>query len=77
MTDHERAILMKYLIHLNKLGPEGSYDTFYDWYQEVRYSRGAYAPQSLEEASELRYKDILDAARVYNRLVPGEVNIER
>lgn len=68
MTDHERAILMQYLVYLNVLGPEGAHETFHDWYHEVRYARGADAPRSLEEASELRYKDVLQAARVYNRL---------
>ena len=38
------------------------------WYQEVRYTQGPGAQRTLEKASELRYKDILDAARVFNRL---------
>ena len=42
---------------------------FNAWYQEVRYApRDQQPPANLEETSELRYKDILDAARVFNRL---------
>lgn len=65
MTDYEQELLQKYLTHLNLLGEESIYPDFEDWYQEVRYARGPYAPRTLEEASELRYKEILDAARVF------------
>ena len=67
MTPYEQRLLEKYLTHLNVLGPEGSYPDFEAWYQTVRYAQGPRAPATLEEASELRYKDILDAARVFNR----------
>ena len=67
MTPYEKELLEKYLTHLNVLGNEGSYPDFGAWYQEVRYAQGPRAPTTLEEASELRYKDILDAARVFKR----------
>ena len=65
MTGEEQDLLEKYLAHLNVLGDEGSYPDFEVWYQEVRYAQGPRAPTTVEEASELRYKDILDAARVF------------
>ena len=68
MTPDEQELLEKYLAHLNLLGDEGSYPDFEAWYQEVRYAQGPEAQATLEEASELRYKDILDAARVFNWL---------
>ena len=45
-----------------------THSDFEAWYQEVRYARGPSAPRTLEEAAELRYKDILDAARLFNQL---------
>ena len=68
MTGEEQERLEQYLTHLNVLGDEGSYPDFGAWYQEIRYAQGPEAPATLEEASELRYKDILDTARVFNRL---------
>ena len=68
MTGEEKDLLKKYLTHLNVLGKDGSHPHFEAWYQEVRYAQGPNAPQTLMEASELRYKDVLDAARVFNRL---------
>ena len=68
MTGEEQELLKKYLTHLNVLGDEGSYPDFEAWYQEVRYAQGPEAPTALQEASELRYKAVLDAARVFNRL---------
>ena len=68
MTGEEKDLLKKYLTHLNVLGQDGSHPHFEAWYQEVRYAQGPNAPQTLMEASELRYKDVLDAARVFNRL---------
>ena len=65
MNGEEQELLEKYLAHLNVLGDEGSYPDFEAWYQEVRYAQGPAAPTTLEEASELRYKDTLDAARVF------------
>ena len=38
------------------------------WYQEVGYAQGPNVPKTLQEASELRFKDVLDAARVFNQL---------
>ena len=38
------------------------------WYQEVSYAQGPNAPKTLQAASELRFKDVLDAARVLNQL---------
>ena len=34
----------------------------------MRYANGEGAPRIIEEAAELRYKDVLEAARVFNRL---------
>ena len=73
MTGEEQERLEKYLNHLNVLGDEGSYPDFEAWYQEVRYAQGPEAPTTLEEASELRFKDILDAARTFNRLQENHV----
>ncbi len=68
MTPYEQELLEKYLAHLNVIGHEGDYPDFESWYQAVSYAQGPSAPRTLEEASELRYKDILDVARVFNRL---------
>ena len=68
MTGEEQDLLEKYLAHRNVLGDEGSYPDFGAWYQEVRYAQRPRAPTTLQKASELRFKDILDAARVCNRL---------
>ena len=64
MTGEEKDLLKKYLTELNVLGPDGSHPHFEAWYQEVRYAQGPNAPRTVMEASELRYKDILEAARV-------------
>ena len=64
MTTYEQEILEQYLTHLNVLGEEGTHPNFDVWYQEVRYIQGPNAARTLEEASELRFKDVLDAARV-------------
>ena len=69
MTIEEKELLKSYLTDLNVLGKEGTHPHFEAWYQEVRYAQGPNAPHSLMEASELRYKDLLDAARVFNQLV--------
>ena len=74
MTGEEKDLLKRYLAHLNLLGDEGSYPNFEAWYQEVRYAQGPGAPGTLEEASELRYKDVLDAARVFNQLQENPVS---
>ncbi len=63
MTTEEKELLKSYLTHLNILGQEGTHAHIEAWYQEVRYAQGPDPPQSLEEASELRYEDILEAAR--------------
>ncbi len=68
MTAEEQKLLENYLTHLSVLGEEGSYPDFETWYQAVRYAQGPGAPTTLQEASELRYKDVLEAARVFNRL---------
>ena len=68
MTPYEEELLVKYLTYLNVVDVEGDYADFEAWYQTVRYGQGPGAPRTLEEAAELRYKDILDAARVFNRL---------
>ena len=68
MTGEEKDLLKKYLTHLNVLGKDGSHPNSEAWYQEVRYAQGPNAPHNLMEASELRYKDILDAARVFSQL---------
>ena len=68
MTGEEQELLKQYLTHLNVLGEEGTHPNIDAWYQEVRYALGTNAPQSLEEASELRYKDVLEAAKVFNQL---------
>ena len=54
MTGEEQELLTHYLTHLNLLGPGGAYPDFDTWYEEIRYARGAHAPQTLEEASDLR-----------------------
>ena len=64
MTPYEQELLEQYLIHLNGLGKEGIHPNFKVWYQEVRYALGPDAPHTFEEVSELRYEDILEAARV-------------
>ena len=66
MTTEEQQLLEQYLAHLNVLGKEGTHPDFDAWYQEVRYAQGPSATHTLMEASELRYKDVLDAARVFN-----------
>ena len=68
MTPYEEELLTKYLSHLNVLGKDGDFADFEDWHQVVRYASGPGAPCTVEEASELRYKDLLDAARMFNRL---------
>ena len=65
MTPYEQELLEKYLAHLNIVGHEGDYPDFESWYLAVRYVQGPGAPPTVEEASELRYKDVLDAARVF------------
>ena len=39
-----------------------------DWYQGVGYAQSQNALTNLEEASEMRYKDVLEGPRVVNRL---------
>ena len=68
MTPYEQELLEECLTHQNVLGHEGDYPDFEAWYRTVRYAQGPGRPSTLEEASEMRYKDILDAARVFNRL---------
>ena len=68
MTGEEKELLKKYLTEQNLLGPDGSYPHIEAWYQEVRYAQGPHAPRTVMEASELRYKDVLDAARAFSRL---------
>ena len=72
MTPQEEELLKQYLTHLNVLSDEGTHPDFEAWYQEVRYAQGPGAPRTLQEASELRYKDVLDAARVFNRLLASK-----
>ena len=73
MTSEEQELLTKYLTHLNILGEEGHYADFDEWYQLVRYGKGDGAPQTVEEASELRYKDGLQAAQVFNVSIQAKV----
>ena len=61
-------MLTKYLIHLNVLGEDADSADFEEWRQLVRYANGAGPRRTVGEASELRYKDVLEAARVFNRL---------
>ena len=68
ITPYEEELLGKYLTHLNVVGDDGDYPDFEAWYQAVRYAQGTGAPRTLEEAAELRFKDVLEAARVFNRL---------
>ena len=68
MTAQEQELLEKYLVHRNVIGYEGDYHDFEAWLHAVRYAQGPAAPATLEEASEMRYKDTLEAARVFNRL---------
>ena len=57
MPPYEQELLEKYLAHRNVIGDEGDYPDFESWYRTVRYAQGPAAPTTLEEASELRYKD--------------------
>ena len=66
MTDYQKQLLGNYLTHLTILGDNACYDSFDQRYQELRFAQGLDAPRSLAEASDLRYKDILPAARVFN-----------
>ena len=68
MTPYEQELLEEYLTHLNVIGHEGDYPDFEAWYQAVRHAQGSSAPTTLQEASELRYKDVLTAARYTNQL---------
>ena len=68
MTPYEEELLTRYLTHLNVLGEDGDFADFEECYQLVRYANGAGIPRTVEEAAELRYKDVLEAARVFNRL---------
>ena len=69
MNIEEKELLKRYLTHLNILGKDGTHAHIEAWYQEVRYAQGPNAPHSVMEASELRYKDVLEAARIFNQLV--------
>ena len=69
MPPYEQELLEEYLTHLNVIGDEGDYTDFEAWYRTVRYAEGPNAPATLEEASEMRYKDVLDAARAFNARV--------
>ena len=68
MTPYEEDLLAKYLTHSNVIGYEGEYPDVEAWYQAVRYTQSPEAPQDLVDSAELRYKDVLDAAQVFNRL---------
>ena len=68
MTPYEQDLLQKYLAHLNVVGDDGDYPDFEAWYQAVRYAQGPAAPVTLEDACELQFKDVLEAAWVFNRL---------
>ena len=72
MTPYEQELLEEHLTHLNVVCYKGDYPDFESWYQAVRYAQGATAPQSLEEAAELRYKDALQAAKAFNQLQETE-----
>ena len=72
MTPYEQELLEKYLAHRNVIGDEGDYPDFESGYQLVRYAQGPGAPRTVEEASELRYKDVLDAARGFKH--PQDAN---
>ena len=60
MNIEEKKLLKSYLTHLNILGKDGTHPHIEAWYQEVRYAQGPNAPHSVMEASELRYKDVLE-----------------
>ena len=66
MTPYEQDLLQKYLAHLNVVGVEGEYPDFEAWHQAVGYAQGPGAPRTVEEACELRYKDVVEAAKVSN-----------
>ena len=67
MTPYEEELLTRYLPHLNVLGEDGDYADFEDWHQVVRYANGPGAQRTVEEPSKLRCKDVLEAARAFNR----------
>ena len=65
LTGEEQELLEKYLTHLNMLGPEEFYPNFEAWYQEIRYAQGPSTPQTVAETAELRYKGVLEAAKLF------------
>ena len=68
MTSDDQVLLKQYLTHRHVIGYEGDYPDFESWYRAVRYAQGAGVPATLRKACELRYKDALEAARVFNGL---------
>ena len=62
MTGGEQELLEKYLTHLKFPGVDGSYPDLETWYKEVRCARGQPSPDL-----GVAYKDIQDAARIFNR----------
>ena len=68
MTGEEKDLLKKYLTDRNVLGKDGSIPTSKPGTRKYATPRAQTPPQNLMEASELRYKDILDAARVFSQL---------
>ena len=65
MTSEEQELLEKYLSHLNVLGEEGTHPTSTPGTWKCATPAAPAAPRTLQEASELRFKDVLDAARVF------------
>ena len=60
MTGEEKELLKKYLTHLNVLGPDGSHPPLRGLVPGSALALGSNAPRTLHEASELRYKYVLD-----------------
>ena len=68
MTPYEEEHLSRYLTHLNILGEDGDFADFEEWRLMVRYANGIDAPRTVAEESDLRCRDVLEAARVFNRV---------
>ena len=68
MTPYEEELLARYLTHRNDIGYEGEYPVVEAWYQAVLHAQSREAPRDLEDSAQLRYKYVLDAAQVFNRL---------
>ena len=65
MTGEKQKLLEKYVSHLNVLGGKAPIPTSKPGTKKSVTPAAPAAPRTLQEASELRFKDILDDARVF------------